>query len=786
MPILRGFPPSNTISPSVRITEQDLSFIATEQTFHRAALIGFASKGPINQPTLVTDYNTLHRTFGYPHPDVGDPYLIYAAEQYLTVANELYIVRVGDQDQVSDEYAATAEIGVDAAGTQIVIQSNTAGDYVFAGPNDYFFKWSLNGVDASKTLFVLHGTYTCTELVALLNEQLDATYDGIEFFVGTGDKIGLRTIWAYGPDSSLELLSVLNDAYTVMGIGTDMVEATLTGLLAKYPDDGYTAAGTWNLTGVTNLNLQVVIDGTDSVLIDNVVQTIDLSALELLSQPITTADVVTEINDQITAGTIPGGFEASASGSNLTLTTLHKGIDARLLVKSDSTASMFGLDNSTHRGCYAVGNCEPEGVSGDAAVYTYGKVVGGTATPGTYTFTLQADSPGIEGNETTVEIVNDIREGVFSMMVYNNGVEVEAWGNLTKDQTSRFYVESYLSLVSDFVRVTDDATNHASPLDGVYTLSGGSDGIPADPVDQDTLLIGSALGYTGMFAVSEPEQIDIDMVAVPGRSSTDIVEAMIDLCQNYRMDCMGIVDPPFGLTVNEIIAWQNGTHPLNGTRFNSDFLALYWPWLKLRDTYNHVDVWIPPSGSIMAVYARNDFLTEPWFAPAGATRGIVPNITDVFSRPTLAERDAMYGNRNCINPVVQFNDLQNFVVWGQKTMQRSPTALDRVNVRRLMFVIEKQIRSQSKLMLFDPHDDEFHKKFITLASGILEQIKIGRGLYDYIIECGWDINTPDVVDRNEFRAKIGVQPVKAVEFMFIEFSIHRTGSWTENTEQPYT
>ncbi len=779
MPILRGFPPSNTISPSVRITEQDLSFIAAEQTFHRAALIGFCSKGPINMPTVVGDYNSLHRTFGYPHPDVGDPYLIYAAEQYLTVANELYIVRVGDQDLVSDEYAATAEIEVNAAGSQIVIQSDTAENYVFA--DDAFFKWSLNGVDASKTLVVLADTYTCDELVAALNAQLDSVLDGIEFFTGTGNKIGVRTIWAYGPDSSLELLSVKDAAYSVMGIGTAMTAAATTGIESKYPDDSYTLAGTWDFTGLTNLNLQVVIDGTDSVLIDNVVQVIDLAALEGLV--VSTAQIVTEINNQITAATIPGGFVASPTVNNLTLTTLHKGIDARLLVKSDSTTNdIFGFDNLTARGT------SPSGVSGDPAVYTYGIVTGAanSTVPPAYTFLLQADSPGIEGNETLVEIINDTTEGVFSMMVYNNGVEVEAWGNLTKDQTSRFYVESYLSLVSDYIRVTDDTTNLAPPLDGVYTLAGGTDGIPADPTDQDTLLIGSALGYTGMFAVSEPEQIDIDMIAVPGRSSTDIVEALIDVCQNYRMDCMAIVDPPFGLTVNEIVQWQNGTHPLNTTRFDSDFLALYWPWLKLRDTYNHVDVWVPPSGSVMAVYARNDFLAQPWFAPAGATRGIVPNITDVFSRPTLAERDAMYGNRNCVNPIIQFNDLQNFVVWGQKTMQRRPTALDRVNVRRLMFVIEKQIRSQAKLMLFDPHDDTFHNRFIKMASGILEQIKIGRGLYDYIIECGWDINTPDVVDRNEFRAKIGVQPVKAVEFMFIEFSIHRTGSFTENTEQPFT
>jgi phage tail sheath protein FI len=188
----------------------------------------------------------------------------------------------------------------------------------------------------------------------------------------------------------------------------------------------------------------------------------------------------------------------------------------------------------------------------------------------------------------------------------------------------------------------------------------------------------------------------------------------------------------------------------------------------------------------MAVYARSDALSRPWFPPAGATRGIVPMITDVFNRPTLEERDSMYGSQNCINPIVQFQDLQNFTVWGQKTMQRTPTALDRVNVRRLMFVLEKRIRSGSLRMLFEPNDATFQRNFTTMASAILADVKLGRGLYDYYIKCDSTLNTPDVIDRNEFRAQIGIQPVKSVEFMLIEFSINRTGSWTENTEQPYT
>jgi len=367
----------------------------------------------------------------------------------------------------------------------------------------------------------------------------------------------------------------------------------------------------------------------------------------------------------------------------------------------------------------------------------------------------------------------------FTIQVYNNGVSVESWGNLTKDQASSYYVETYLTLVSDYIRVVDNMLETAGPLAGTYSLAGGSDGIPADPDKQDKLLIGNDVGYTGIYALSEPEQIDIDLIAVPGHPSTSVVMALLDLCQNYRQDCLAIIDPPFGLTVTEIVAWQNGAHPLNTTRFDSDFGALYWPWVKIRDTYNSVDVWVPPSGSIMAVMAHSDALSYPWFAPAGYNRGIVPNITDVYSRPSLAERDLMYGNRNCVNPIVSFSDSGNFLVWGQKTLQRRPTALDRVNVRRLMFFIEKSIRSASRTLLFDPNDETFRTNFTNLATKILQDVQVGRGIYAFIIKADTEINTPDVIDRNEFRAQIGIQPTRAAEFMFIEFSINRTGSFTE-------
>lgn len=785
MAILTGFPPSNTISPSVRIAETDLSFISPQQSFHRAGLVGFASKGPINIPTMVTTTRELTTTFGYPHPDSSDPYMIYAAQAYLLVATELYIVRVAETDNVNYEQAATASIDVPAAGGQINIFSNVAGPYTFS--TDSFFRYRLNGQLMVKTLLVLAGTYSAQALSDALNEQIDPDIDGIQFYVvtsGPSTYIGVETTFAYGPSSTLELVSVQDSIYgglpiglggtNVTGLGQSMTQAILVGTNDRYPF-AYHSAGTYDFTDVpTGANLLLVIDGTENVLVDNIVQLIDLDSL--VGSSWTASQVVTAINDQKVenGGTLPGGWLAYKVGNNIAFQTLTYGQDAKLRVKADSTvADVFGFPDFTYTGT------SPAGTSG-GATYAYGIVSGDTNVSNATTFTILADSPGQDGNSTDVIVTNDIRSGNFELDVYNNGVQVEAWGGLVKDQSSAYYVETFIALASEWIRVQDVVSNPAPPLNGTYSLGGGSDGIPSDPDQQDALLVGNQIGYTGLYSLSEPEQIDIDLIAIPGHSSTTVVLALLDFAQNVRQDCLAIIDPPFGLTVQEIVAWQNGAHPLNTTRFDSDFGALYWPWVKIRDTYNQIDVWAPPSGSVMATIAYSDNISAPWFAPAGMTRGIVPGITDVFSRPTLEERDLMYGNANAINPIVQFVDVDGFLIWGQKTIQRRSTALNRINVRRMLFVAEKQIRAISRTLLFEPHDTQLEQKFVRLASGILNNIKVGRGLTDYMVLCDSTINTPDVIERNELRAQIGIQPMYAVEFIFITFAIFPIGTFAES------
>jgi len=795
MATLRGFPASNTISPSVRIIEKDLSFLPAAPVFNRSGIVGFASKGPINVPTFIGNITQLHTVFGFPHPADGNPYLIYAGEQYLSAGTDLWVVRVAETDPVNSEAATTAEVDIPSAGGLIEIISNTVSPYSF--DVNTFFRWRLNGLLAAKILVVLADSnrpapdtsmaYSATTLADTLNSQL-VFDDGIVFFATIDDRIGVRSTWAYGPDASIEFVSVANALYGPMldaddilgtlistapiaGLGTGMTPALVVGTNDRYPNNSYQTAGVWDFTGLLNVNLQIVISGTANSTIDNVVQVVPLA-----STSGTTLDKLQEINNYI-ENNLPGGWFAYKIGNNLVLTTKASGRDSKLLVKAaSSAATLFGLPTTTATGG------SPSGVTGDLAVYTYGITFGTPNITGEVTFTIAGDSPGIEGNNTQVVIANDPNQGVFTFQVFANSQPVEAWGNITKDETSQFYVETFMALVSDFIRVVDNTATGALPTPGTYTLAGGSDGIPADPDAQDDLVIGNSISMSGIQALGEPEQVDIDLLAVPGFSSTVVIDAMIDLCANQRQDCMAVIDPPFGLSTQEITLWQNGRHPLNLEKFDSSYAALYWPWVKIRDTTNRIDVWVPPSGSVLATFALSDSIAKPWFAAAGLERGLVPNVLDVYSRATLRQRDSMYGNQNAINPIVQFVGVEGFLVWGNKTLQRRASALDRVNVRRGLIAMEKLIRADARRLLFEPHDEILRRRFVTLATNILKRVQVERGLTDFRVKCDAELNPPDVVDRNELRARIGVQPTRAVEFIFIEFSVHRTGSFTENAD----
>lgn len=840
-----SFPPSGTISPSVRLLETDFSAYNPGISLSKTALIGFASKGPINEPTRVTSHEELYRKFGYPNPTLDHgSYLLYAAIEFLKYGVEAWIVRVGVTDESDwDNFAKTAYVEVPSAGLPAVLRTQLVGTTqveIVLDVNDKF-RVAVDGSTYSRVIQIPAGTYTLISdppsgldnLVDTFNLQFSAN-DGVEAFECEGT-LGFRATTLYGTEASLELISVEDAIYSTIEIGKTMLPGVITGANTQWPA-GSSVSGFY-FGDTTNPTLRIRINGTGDPTIDNITQSIPFDDLTHVADGTTVntlgldgpyasaADIVDLINwyidnPSLHTATVPGGFRAEESAGAVRLTTskyyssggvplvlngLVNGINtidgrtALVQVKFDSNEvdTILGFDNNGQVGSTDTGISTEDFVDGIAVgglfIDDVGKVTGAPHIGVAPTImTIWADSPGLSGNSTQVVVQND-EDGLIRLIAYNSGINVESHGNLNlryNETNNPYYIEQYINGYSDYLYIEHNTSVTGLPLEGTYSLGAvtatqGSDGYPydinglpdADAID--ALVEGDPQAGTGLFSLGEPEKIDIDLVAAPALTSTSVINALIELCGVTRRDCMAIIDTPYGLDSVAVNKWHNGAHALNLTRFDSSFAALYWPWGKIRDSFNQVDVWVPPSGSICGVYANSERIGKVWSAPAGLRRGLVPSFKEMETYAYLQERDALYGNRNAVNVIVPF-PVEGPTVWGQKTLQRRPTALDRVNVRRLMLYAEKVVRDATRSLLFEPHDEILRSHFVRIVSGILDQIKDGRGIYDYFIKCDAELNPPEVVDRNEMRARIGIQPVKTAEFIFIEFALFRTGTFEEN------
>jgi phage tail sheath protein FI len=205
---------------------------------------------------------------------------------------------------------------------------------------------------------------------------------------------------------------------------------------------------------------------------------------------------------------------------------------------------------------------------------------------------------------------------------------------------------------------------------------------------------------------------------------------------------------------------------------NSNYSAIYGNWVRQYDNFTDAFYWFPASGYVAAIYARTDQTTQPWIAPAGLNRGVINNIVDLAFNPNQKQRDFLY--TISINPIVSFAR-DGFVVFGQKTLQNKPSAFDRVNVRRLFLTLERATQRALKYFVFEPNTEFTRTRLKNTITPIFELAKNTEGLYDYLIVCDERNNTSDVIDRNELAVDIYIKPVKAAEFILVNFIATRTG-----------
>jgi hypothetical protein len=251
-----------------------------------------------------------------------------------------------------------------------------------------------------------------------------------------------------------------------------------------------------------------------------------------------------------------------------------------------------------------------------------------------------------------------------------------------------------------------------------------------------------------------------------------------------RKDCVFVADPLRQIFVNgavsKTLSDRNNSYttnifgPLKNLfgDLNSNYSITYGNWVKVYDQFSDTQVYVPFSGFAAAAYATTDAVANPWIAPAGLTRGIIRGITDIAFNPNQKQRDDFY--TISVNPVVFFSG-DGYVIFGQKTLQTRPSAFDRINVRRLFLTLERATQSALRYFVFEPNTGFTRTRLINTITPIFETAKNTEGLYDYLIVCDERNNTPDVIDQNTLAVDIYIKPVRAAEYILVNFIATRTG-----------
>jgi len=268
--------------------------------------------------------------------------------------------------------------------------------------------------------------------------------------------------------------------------------------------------------------------------------------------------------------------------------------------------------------------------------------------------------------------------------------------------------------------------------------------------------------------LSNQDEYDINMILLPGLEQTDhnaVIDKAITVCED-RGDCFVIADPvAHGKTIT------NATDEAKD--YDSNYAAMYWPWVQIPDNQLGKNVWVPPSVVMGGIYSFNDTVAHPWFAPAGLNRGGIDVAIQAERKLTHSNRDTLYDAH--INPIATFPG-QGVTVWGQKTLQKKASALDRVNVRRLLIKVKKFIASSSRFLVFEQNNASTRRRFLNIVNPFLEQVQSNSGLTAFRVVMDESNNTPDVVDRNILYGQIFVQPTRTAEFIVLDFTVQPTGA----------
>ena len=313
---------------------------------------------------------------------------------------------------------------------------------------------------------------------------------------------------------------------------------------------------------------------------------------------------------------------------------------------------------------------------------------------------------------------------------------------------------------SDWIKCTPaQAVLQASLTFGQATLTTGVDGL-----DEVNITAGDVIAGYNLY--TDPADVDVSLIIQGKAKGSTLANHIINNVCETRKDCVAFISPELDdTTVASMVSFSN-------TLTASTFAVIDSGYKYQYDKYSDVYRWIPLNADIAGLCARTDDVRDPWFSPAGYSRGNVKNVVKLQLNPAKAERDVLYKSK--INPVIT-QPGQGTILFGDKTNAPTTSAFDRINVRRLFIVLEKAIGVAAKSTLFEFNDDFTRAQFKNLVEPFLRDVQGRRGIYDFRVVCDETNNTSNVIDSNQFVGDIYIKPARSINFIQLNFVAVRSG-----------
>ena len=302
----------------------------------------------------------------------------------------------------------------------------------------------------------------------------------------------------------------------------------------------------------------------------------------------------------------------------------------------------------------------------------------------------------------------------------------------------------------------------------VYTYRSGTDGTPS--IGGDTLFT-QQLGTES--DLSNFEALDYHIMLTPDNNSNPVIDKALQLA-NSRGDFLYLADPPSGLNSDESVEWHNGLGHGRATALNSSYGATYHSWLTDFNSETGEYLNTPPSIFVAQKMLENDRVEYPWIAVAGSNRGVIQAF-DYEVSPSVGKRDNMYGGLNAVNPIVNFPS-RGLIIWGQKTLLRQNSALNRINVRRMLIHIKKLMRRSLDPVLFEPHDPTSWVRATAIVRAILEPVRQRRGVTQFSVIFDRSTTSADDVRQGILRGRVRVVPTNTIEFINVGIELSPAGT----------